>query len=174
MESWNITPQGSRSYLLHNSSNTQVLLSKRAKPSLTKMLSRLEEANVPIAYTRGLKKIYFTIFSGRHVGDYVNGVVRIDARSENDFMLSEVMIHELAHHIDDEELISEIPAVRAEKKKASKYLEDKYAKKSISEYVAVCFEVFYFGSPPEIESLRKRNPAVYSAILRVHKKYSKM
>lgn len=174
MESWNLTPGGPREYFLHNKSDTRFHCSKRAKPNFGSLLHRIEEAGVPIAYTRGVKDVYFTIFAHLHAGDYRDGQIRIDCGVNSHVMLPEILIHELAHHLDDEELISERPEIRKEKKEAAKYLEDKYARTNVSEYVAVGFEVFYFGSPPEKEQFRKHNPALHSAIAEIHEKYAKM
>lgn len=129
---------------------------------------------MPIAYTIGVREVYFTIFSQRHAGDYRDGKIRMDCGVNSQRMLPEILIHELAHHLDDEELLSDRPEIRAEKKLGSKFMEDKYAQTNIGEYVAVGFEVYYFGVEPEKESLRKHNPALYSAIDEVHRKYSKM
>ncbi len=80
-------------------------------------------------------------------------------------------MHELAHHVDEEEGISDRPGLLEEKKKKARYLPDSYAKKNLLEYVAVGFEVYYCGTREEKRKMKRCNRKLYSIIQYIHRKY---
>lgn len=125
---------------------------------------------VPFKYTDGLDLIYFTFLRGLH-GDYVDDRIRICANDETKKVMAKVFVHELGHHVDEQEDISGDEAIIAEKRERAKYIDDSYAKKNVVEYVAVGFETFYCGTNEEKRRLRKKNPRLYAAIRRCHRKY---
>ncbi len=129
----------------------------------------MEELEVPVAYTYDLTEIYFTRIPGA-LGTYVDGVIKLRA-SAND--VDRTFIHELGHHVDEMEGCTLDDKLIREAKYRSRYMSDKYARKDVSEYFAVGFEVYYFGAPGERKKFRKLNPYLYRTIAKLHQRYSK-
>lgn len=171
---WNIGHCGKDEYTLLNGSDTLFTFNgrSRGKVDLAVLLTSLEEANVPLSYADGINEVQFTLLPLLH-GDYFDGKIRLSCSNDSLKILSRTFVHELAHHIDDVEDISGIDELMVEKKRRAKYIDDKYAGKNVGEYIAVGFEVFYFGSSEEREKLMQMNPKLYRTIMRVHKKYTR-
>lgn len=164
---------GSREFLLIHSS-TAIRLSPSSKPDITKLMSEMEEADVPISYTNELEEIYFTKIPGGNHGDYCSDRIRLAADKKTREILGKVLVHELAHHVDDQEDICSDDRLMKEKKKKAKYMSDTYAKRNVGEYFAVGFEVYYFGTDKEKRQMKKKNPYLHRTIEAIHKKYSRM
>lgn len=174
MDSWNvITCSDSRgSFILLNSSRTFIRLSKRAADvDLALLMVRMEEAGVPIAYTRQVKEIYFTVMRSRVHGDYSDDIVRLSCASDSLRMFERILLHELAHHLDKIEDLSGHEGILEEKMKRARFMPDRYARSSVDEYIAIGFETFYFGFAEDKKRLRKHNPRLYALIQKMHKKY---
>jgi hypothetical protein len=174
MSSWNIARcfEQNCDFMLLNSSRTAIRFSNRTKIEITEMLVSMEDHNVPIAYTNELKEIYFTFLRGRTAGDYLDGRIRLSCQKDIMRMMDRTLIHEIAHHLDDRENLSGEDNIMKEKKSSACELGDSYAKKNIGEYIAIGFEVFYFGTKQEKSKMRKDNPKLYTVIKNLHKRYS--
>lgn len=133
-------------------------------------MDEMERIGVPPAFTENLEVIEITILKGL-LGDYLNGRLRLSSTAEARKNLGKVFVHELGHHIDDEEEISEDEKIKQEKKKAAKFMSDAYAKKSVGEYVAVGFEVYYYGTKEEKAKMKKKNPVLYRKIASIHEQF---
>lgn len=174
MPSWNVEWVRAKEYVLLNCECTPILLSQSSKPDLSWLMSRMEELRIPISYTKNLEKIIFTKIPRGHHGDYQGDIIRLAADKKTAPILDKVFVHELAHHVDDHEDISSDDLLIKEKKVASKYMDDAYARKNTSEYLAVGFEVYYLGTKEEKKKLRAKNPRLYRAIAALHRKFSRM
>lgn len=174
MNSWNVIPakESDIDFVLLNGDRTIIRFTQRAEwLDIPWLMSKMEELNVPFAYTVGLKEIYFTMLQGLD-GDYKNGLIRLSIGMGSRYTLDRTFVHELAHHVDEAEDISGRESIITEKKTSAKELVDTYARKNVCEYVAVGFEVFYCGSKKERSRLRKKNPKLYNVIRYIHRKYS--
>jgi len=174
LSSWNIIPFKEREYILTNDDRTLIRCSPSSKPDIVKLMSSMEEHDVPISYTKFLREIYFTRLPGGDHGDYHDDRVRLAADKKTALVLGKVFVHELAHHLDDHEDIVSDDHLFREKKKCAKHMSDAYAKKNVGEYLAVGFEVFYFGAAVEKAKLRKMNPRLYKTIAALHRKFSRL
>jgi hypothetical protein len=176
MEHWNIAaldrPEGKCQYFLMNKCSTLVRVSRNVHIDLGMVMSTMERLNVPLGFTEGLERINFTILTGPARGWYVNDEIWIDcSRLYRDEAIA-TFVHELGHHIDDREAISDL--LHEERKRRGRMLRGgREAGRSTSEYVAVGFEKFYSVDPRERISLHSRNPELYRAINRAHRKYSR-
>lgn len=138
----------------------------------------MEVHKVPIAYTEGLKEIYFTLLpsysKGRVTsGDYdAIGKIRLSCDTTSRDSFDRNLIHELAHHVDEMEGISDRESIIEEKRTSARHIPDAYARKDVSEYVAVGFEIYYFGTRTQRGELRRQNPKLYNVIRYIHRKYS--
>lgn len=144
----------------------------------------MEEAGVPVFYTDQLKEIYFTILPGTPrttlEGDYVgHGLtqykgprprVRLSYTAES---LPKALIHELGHHIDVlEDICSRADVVKefeAHKKKTAELIEGGYEKRTVGEYVAGGFEMYYFG---DRKWFKKHRRVLHDVISSCHRKYT--
>ncbi|MHB8407978.1 MAG: anthrax toxin lethal factor-related metalloendopeptidase [Acidiferrobacterales bacterium] len=170
-ESWNLALCGDRECFLLNKTRTLVRMSKRVRVELPKLLVEMEEHRVPFQYTEGLNEVYFTLLRDNTCGDYINDKIRLSCDSVSQELMGQTLVHELAHHVDEQEDISERDEIKAEKKARAQYMEDKYCKKNAGEYVAVGFEVYYFGSPEEKKKMEIHNPVLFKTIKGIHRKY---
>jgi hypothetical protein len=134
-------------------------------------MSKMEEARIPFSYTEGVEQIYFTLLRGRTHGDYSDGTIRLSCGHESRDTYASTLVHELAHHLDEEEDISGRDSIIIEKRSQARHLSDNYAQKNIGEYVAVGFEVYYFGSRDEKIRMRRKNPRLWNVIKYIHRKY---
>ncbi len=184
MNSWNVLPdkEDERKFYLANDVGTVVRLSKRVDVDLPLLMSRLEERGIPIAYSYGVHEIYFTVLPGDDedkyavkYGDYDRVEKRItlscgvQARPD----LHSSLVHELIHHVDMNEDFSSREKIVEEKALKARGLDDGYASVNVDEYVAVGFEMHYFGTREQRRKIRKEHPRLYNLIRYIHRKYSK-
>lgn len=161
-------PEGD--FVLLNKCKTLVRFSQRARVDITELMARMEELNVPFGYTEDVKEIYFTVLSGMH-GDYSDGNLRLHCGHESKKIHDRTLIHELAHHVDEVEGISDREGILKEKMKKARYLPDTYARKNLLEYIAVGFEVYYCGTRDEKRKMKRCNPILFNTIRYLHRKY---
>jgi hypothetical protein len=132
-------------------------------------MTEMEELNVPFAYAGKVKEIYFTLMPDH--GDHKDGLIRISYTNQSREILARILIHELAHNVDDEEGLSEREDIILEKKKKARYLPDRYARKNVDEYIAIGFETYYCGTPEQKRKMKRCNPRLFGAIRYLHRKY---
>ncbi len=174
LTSWNaVEGPKQRNYSLLNASYTTVRFNKRVKVDLVPLLVRMEELGVPLSFTEGLEEIYFTYLRGGH-GYYLDGKIRMSCSPESVVCLDRTLVHELGHHVDEIEDLSNRQAIIDEKRLASRFMSDTYARKDVAEYVAVGFEMFYLGTPEQRAKMRKCNPKLYLAIQKIHRIYRRL
>lgn len=137
---------------------------------IPKVLSDLETAGVPVSYTKGVRSIKFTRIPSGRLGTYALGKINISVFANCDIPLAKLIVHELAHHLDDMEDIVSDPKLIREKKTRAKYL-DPYARRNVDEYFAVGVEEYYFG---DRKKLSKNNPVLYKKISKIHHKYREL
>jgi hypothetical protein len=156
---------------LCNRSRTVVRLAERASRvvDLGAFFAELEEAGVPFAYTEGLDEVYFTLLRGVH-GDYFRSRIRLSSGPRTRPILVRSFVHELAHHVDEAEGLSDREFIEEERRRAGNRM-DNFARENSEEYVAYGFETFYFGTEEQRERLREHNPRLHQAILRTHARY---
>lgn len=142
----------------------------RVNVDLAEIAAALEEANVPLALTDGVTEIYFTILCNENVGNYSKGVISISYCRVGRKLAWKTLVHELAHHIDESEGISDGPEFIQEFRSRSHLLVDDYARELPREYLAVGFETFYFGMKWERRRMRKRNPLLWRTISSIHRR----
>ncbi len=158
---------------LMNRWSTILRFSRRANADDALLLfDRMDELGVPFSYADELEEIYFTILPGKH-GQYSPCEIQLSVTRDSRLALDRTLIHELGHHLDNVEDISERPSVIREKREGAKTMLDPYANTSVSEYVAVGFEVYYVGTRVERARMRRHNPKLYRIIADIHRKYSK-
>lgn len=172
---WNTIYHSDGELTLINASDTLLSFNSKSKGKvdMAALLAKLEEANVPLSYTKGVHEIQFTLMPGLH-GDYFDGKIRLSCMNQSLPIIAQTFVHELAHHVDEVEDISSSDDLMKEKKRKAKHIDDSYASKNIAEYIAVGFEVFYFGGEEERKKLRECNPKLYRTISRLHRKYSRL
>lgn len=171
MSSWNVLYISDREFQLLNGSQTLITLSPKSKFDVTLLMSKLEEIEFPLSYTKGLKLIHMTKLPGT-AGDYLDCRIRMSSDKLTQDIMDVVFVHEVAHHIDDIENVTDDEHLKKEKKKKAKFMPDGYAKKNVGEYFATGFEVFYCGTKKEKSNMRKKNPRLFSTISALHKKFS--
>ena len=174
MPSWNVEWVKAKEYVLLNGDCTPVRLSPASKPDISWLMSRMEELGVPVAYTKDLEEICFTRIPGGDHGDYLSGRIRIAGDLKTQPIMDKVFVHELAHHVDDQEDVTSDERLTKEKRRAAKHMADTYAKKNTGEYLAVGFEVYYLGTKEEKKKMRSKNPRLYRTIAELHRKFSRM
>jgi len=171
VKQWPFMVRGDRGHLL-NRWSTELRFSKRANVDAISLFDRLVELNVPFSYADELDEIYFTLLPGKH-GDYMSCSIRLSTSRDSLFALDRTLIHELGHHIDNIEELSERRTILKEKRTQAKFMSDTYARTDVGEYVAVGFEVYYMGTREQRSRMRALNPKLYRAIGDIHRKYSK-
>lgn len=170
--SWNIEEDDSGVYLM-SSSKTRIKRNKRVSFDYVQIMVRLEEASVPLGYTRDLKEINFTYLPGECEGSYRNCQLNICCKTTSLENMEKNVIHELGHHVDYLEGLSDRVDIVREWTRASSSIDDSYSWESPEEYVAVGFEIYYFGSDIEKRKLKKHNSMLFRTINDMHMKYSK-
>jgi len=163
---------GVKEYVLLNATSTPVKCSPSSRPNISWLMSRMEELEIPVAYSNGLEELYFTKLKGDH-GEYQAGKIRIACDAKTEGIMDKVFIHELAHHVDDQEDVTSNDRLIYEKKYCAKYMIDVYARRNIYEYFAVGFEVYYLGAPAERKKMRRYNPHLYRTITKLHRQFSR-
>lgn len=131
----------------------------------------MDELGVPFGYTKGLQEIYFTRLRSL-AGDYVDRHIRISVDQRTMEIVDKVIVHELAHHLDDQVGLSQNKKLVKEKNQKGKYMPDGYARKDVGEYLACGFEIFYCGDKKTRDRMKEKNPVLYETILSVHRKFS--
>lgn len=171
--SWNVIyDSGESMYLLDSETVFEFTRTTRGI-DIAVIMTDLENANVPIKYTRDLRTIRFTKLPSGDLGNYAEGVIQLSVFKSSTVPISKVLVHELAHHLDDLEDIVSTPELIREKKNRAKFL-NKLAEKNVDEYFAIGFEVYYFGDKFAKRKLRKMHPVLYKKIAAVHRKYRRI
>ena len=168
-ESWSFEHQRGNEYCLRNPSRTLVRVNRRADVDLSWFFSVLEDIGLPIAFTRELEEINFTWIK-KQGGDYLDGKIRVTPITDQALM-AKIFVHELGHHVDEQEALFERDSLIEEKKDRGHLMDDKYAQKNMFEYIACGFEVFYCGTPLERKRMKKNNPKLWNVISWIHRKY---
>ena len=172
MRTWNIIDGDDGTYVLLNGSDT--VIRKHKNISFTVMiglLSKMEELDVPIAYTDGIKEIYLTYLKGKLEGDLKRKERKIRIGCNNAFLntLHETLIHELGHHVDDREDISDRNDFVREWKKLSGSFAQYDMQSQPDEYFAHAFTEYYVNR----RGMAQRYPLMYRYSKQIHDKYSK-
>lgn len=169
MESWNVAAcrshDGAELYLL-NKSRTLVKVNKRLHFNPLPLLTRLESVRFPVKYTEGLDRIYFTVLTGDARGYYEDNKIWIDVSQNGIDEVLETFVHEVSHHMEDQENIAH--GLHTERMKKQLKWKDKFSHKSDDEYMALGFEQFYSESLNTKKRLRKTNPVLYGTIRALH------
>lgn len=178
MGSWNVVWVKAREYELLNGSQTAVYLSRTSKFPVAQLMSRMEELGVPVAYSGNLKEVIFTRSlpsrtGTRNHGDYVNSRIRMASGRDTVDVMDRVFVHELAHHVDDQEDVTGDGLLEDERKRRWKHMPDRYARKNAGEYLAVGFEYFYCGTEEERAQMKRKNPRLYRTIASLHRRFSR-
>jgi hypothetical protein len=157
---------------LLNGSATLLQFGQRVDPGVVESLLRnLTDAGVPFAYSEGLQEVYFTYLPNRR-GDYEPGHVRLSCDASGG-VLDTTFAHELGHHLDAIEKLSTRRRV-VEEHETTKTLEAPAggsSMKNIEEYVAIGFELYYFGKRGTKSRLKRENPKLFNVIQHLHQKY---
>lgn len=188
--SWNVQhcEDCDNGFTLLNSSKTPIVFSARiVNVDIAQILSEIEMTGIPIACSEGLKEIYFTILKEDSLerdpnyklftyGDYDNEdlVIRVSWGLEERKQVVETIIHEIGHHVDGIELISDYDDFISECKEKSKYLPKRFRPhplKDPCEYFAMGFEAFYVGTKEEKKLIRLNNPILWKSLLKINRKY---
>lgn len=174
MEHWNVAAvKGGKKdaqYVLLNKSTTRIRVNPRVHVDLGQIMSEIEKLGVPLKYSEGLEQINFSILTGDARGWWRGDEIWVDASRMYKEEAVTTLTHELGHHMDDREGLSD--ELHDERKKKGKSLGNKEARKDTEEYVAIGFEKFYSPDPRDRRHLRKRNPQLYNTIMKMHKKYA--
>lgn len=175
MRPWTLqtdSPDGE--WRLSNGSATILQFNQRVDAGVVEsLLLGMTDAGVPFGYSEGLKEIYFTYLLNNR-GEYEAGRVRLSCDASGD-VLDTTFAHELGHHLDAIEKLSERPKV-VEEHETTKTLRAPAggsSRKDIEEYVAIGFELYYFGKRGTKSRLKKENPKLYNVIKHLHRKYNK-
>jgi hypothetical protein len=170
MEQWNVVPEGRHGFVLLNERSTLIRLSRRVRVDIAALMNEMEVGDVPLAYAREIDEISFTILSGK-MGDFLNGRIQVSCGPLCADELPKILVHELAHSLDEIEDLSSDWRLTRERKRKRRHIGDPEARRSNDEYLAVGFEDFYFGGPHQLQRLRRRMPYLYNVIRRMHLKY---
>lgn len=147
--------------------------SPKSKPDIAWLMSRMEEIGVPPSYLAELDEIYFTRLRGRNHGDYWAGKIRLSVDKASWECVDRTLVHELAHHIDDMEDVTVDERLDDERKSKGQHMPDSYARRNVSEYLAVGFEVFYLGTREEKSEMKRKNPLLYRTIRNIHRRFQR-
>ena len=174
MERWRVAVcdpgknDGARLFL-RNRSETIVTVNRRLKFDPTFVFDGLERRSFPSRYAEGLERIHFSILPSAG-GYYEDGRIWVDVSPVGTSWVFENIIHEIGHHVDEQEGISSLmhglPVGRRRF-----YLGERLSKNSHEEYFAIGFQKFYSDDPRDKERLRQRNPEMYRLIRKLHSEY---
>jgi len=166
---WNVLVGDEAGFMYLLGSETTFLFTAKtwSMDIIPKVLSDLETAGVPLSYTKGVHSIKFTRIPAGRLGTYALGKIHVSVFANCEIPLAKLIVHELAHHLDDMEDVVSDPKLMHEKKKKAKYL-DPYARKNVDEYFAVGVEEYYFG---DRKKLSKNCPVLHKKISQLHHKY---
>lgn len=181
MEHWNLavcrTRRGEQ-YYLTNRARTLVKINRHLRHfDPLEVFVRLQELGVPETFTRGLNEIYFTVLRGKSVGWHFDDQIIVDVSSQ--WTLDEIvktLIHELGHHVDEQDNISRIGHLTEERLTRGAKLEElkRFRTNALDddeEYLASGFEQFYAGGREGRSHLRRSNPKLYHTISRIDRIY---
>lgn len=156
---------------LLNGSATLLQFDQRVDASVVEsLIGRMTDARVPFAYSEGLREVYFTYLPNRR-GDYEPGHVRLSCDASGG-VLDTTFAHELGHHLDEiEKLSTRRKVVEEHETKTLEAPAGGSSRKDIEEYVAIGFELYYFGKRGIKTRLKKENPKLYNVIHHLHRKY---
>jgi hypothetical protein len=129
----------------------------------------MTDAGVPFAYSEGLREIYFTYLPSNR-GDYEAGYIRLSCDASSS-VVDTTLAHELGHHLYNIESISNRINVSSEYQDSNLKAPAGGTSYDCEEYVAIGFELFYFGERGVKSCLRKENPKLYNVIDNIHRKY---
>lgn len=174
MERWTLVPRRNRGgpqFFIKNRSATQVWLGPRARRfDVDTLFRKLEEVQFPLRYTRGLKRVNFTILSPDYFGEYGDETVWVDTRRKHRLTtLVETFVHEVAHYLDEQYDYSD--RLTKERKHKGKRIH-RVAGQSDDEYFARGFERFYSIKPGARADLQKHHPVLFKKISSLHKRYA--
>lgn len=169
MESWNVEPRGKYEYSLLNPARTLITVNQRADVDLGWITGVLEEIGFPLGYTSELEEIRFTWVKNCG-GYYLDNKVWVAPHIDRALMVSN-LIHEIGHHVEEMEDLTERESLIREKKERGHLIDDTYSQKNIYEYIACGFQVYYCGTTLQKKNLRKNNPKLYNVINWLHRKY---
>ena len=171
--SWNITDNSDGTYTLLNGTGTLIRKHKQIPLSLiVELLSKMEEIEFPIGYTEALEEIYFTYLKRGLEGDYAGwpGTIRISCNNTNLSHLHEILIHEIAHHIDARECVStEKDLVGEWMVKSGSFIHSDIKRESC-EYFAIGFEKFYTPDHSSGNITEDSHPVLWHSLSQIHSK----
>lgn len=175
MERWNDALCRLRNGSLHlaNRSRTLVKVKRGIKFRPEELFLRLQDVGFPLAYADGLEVIRFTTLTGSNRGWYLDGEATIDVSRGGASCVLETFVHEVGHHVDEEEGASQ--GLDEERRKGARFLRSlgasDNARESEEEYLAAGFELFYSEDPKKRARLRARNPKLYRTIGRLDRQF---
>ena len=178
MESWKIAVcdprqnDGAQFFLL-NRSKTPVKVHRRLHFDPQTLFRRLRDVRFPFKYTEGLEFINFTIIPSKSdaVGYYLDNRIWIDVSQEGIDRVFSTFTHEIGHHVEENERVSQF--LHEERLKKAKYLESTFSRRSDDEYLATGFEKFYHEDFEIRRQLKRMNPLLYRTIQTLHKSYKR-
>ena len=167
--SWNVIENDDGTLILLNSSQTLIRFHSQVSRNVAiELMSKMEELEFPHQYTKGLKEIYFTFLKSNLEGDYDNdGAIRI-ACNKKFKLIHETFIHEVGHHVDALEDVSNDPDLIAEWRLKSGSFFHADMRRDPSEYFAIGFERYHTGG--NITS--KSHPYLWFKVNEIHNKKS--
>lgn len=168
MRRWKCVQKKGREYTLCEDLGIEVFLSPSSTVDVRAVVDQLNELNIPSSFAFALEEVYFTRLRNRDHGDYLKGRIRLSSNAVTQSIMGQVIVHELAHHVDELFCLSSDEKLVKEKKLRWKYLPDPYAKKDVSEYLAVGFETYYCGSLRQRVEMKQKNPVLYEIISSTH------
>lgn len=172
--SWNLEISGDGVFLL-NPDHTEVKYSPSLRYfTMTGLLSDMEYAGVPHSYMRGVHTLSITRLNRGDLGQYSDGHIQLSLFKSSPIPLGQVLVHELAHHLDDQEAVTAsddlIKEARLHGVSMARTTNTSAKKIDAEEYLAYGFEIFYFGD----RKLLKKHPVLLKKISALHRKYSKL
>ena len=148
---------------------------------VTGLLSKMEEIDFPISYTDGLEEINFTYLKYGLEGDYCcyDKRVRVGCNKKMIDRIHQIFVHEVGHHIDEQEGFSDTQMLKDEYDLAPGILSADFGlhfdpepggldgDERYSEYFALGFELFYSH---DCGLNRSNYPVLYDLIEEHHKR----
>lgn len=177
-ERWDVFPLSHTGNLvLKNRSRTLLRQNSRVSVDVPALLTQAEECGLPFAYSDQVREIYFTILPirknlaihGRYI--YTSNSIIVSCNSRNSEPMINTIVHEIGHHIDSVECISEYEGIRSEYSTGAQHLPDPGALKNVDEYVAFGFETFYLGTSVDRRKMRHLNPILWRMLSLIHRVY---
>lgn len=173
MATWKVVHSRGKYFLNNGKEPTQFKYSPKSNPDVPWLMKQMRELGIPIAFTLGLKEIYFTRLHGTH-GDYRGGILRLSIDKRSWEIVPIVLTHELAHHLDEILGITKDKKLIREKMTKAQHMPDGYAQKNTGEYLACGFEVYFCGEKKEKDKMKRKNPHLFRVIRSLHDKFSRL